>query len=212
MKLILIAPAGGGKGSLAELLCKEYNIPNISTGDMLRKLIAEKNPVGIKAEPYVKGGHLVPDNIMADLVAERVRAADCKNGCIFDGFPRTLGQAQSLIGKVQIDAVIELDIEDKLVMERLGGRWTDKVTGKIWNERYPNFAKAKASGNLFQREDDNPAAISKRLSDFRVNVKDILDFYKKQGILFSVKIKPEFMPEDTYKIVKAHLDKLKSKR
>jgi len=204
MKLILIAPSGGGKGSLADLIVKDYGIPNISTGDIFRKNIKERTPLGIKAEQFVVKGAWVPDDLTIALILDRVQYGDCKNGFILDGFPRTLNQAKALAAKVSIDAVIELDITDELVINRLAGRYMCKSCQYIWNTRFPGFTKeacAKCNGELWQREDDKEEAIARRLVQYRDANKDILNFYRKKGLLFTVEIQPHFMPEDTYKIV-----------
>jgi len=205
MKLILIAPSGGGKGSLADLIVKDYGIPTISTGDIFRRNIKERTPLGIKAEKYVKTGAWVPDDLTIDLILDRIQYGDCKKGFILDGFPRTLNQAKALAAKVSIDAVIELDITDELVINRLAGRWMCKNCSYIWNSRYPGFNKdacGKCTGPIYQREDDKEEYIARRLAQYREANKCILDFYRRRGLLFSVKIQPEFMPDDTYKIVR----------
>jgi len=209
MKLILIAPSGGGKGSLADLIVKDYNIPNISTGDIFRKNINERTPLGIKAEKFVKSGAWVPDDLTIDLILDRLQYGDCKNGFILDGFPRTLNQAKALAGKVSIDAVVELDITDELVIERLAGRWMCRACQYIWNTRFEGFredACGKCAGEIYQRDDDKEEVIARRLAQYREANKDILNFYRKKGILFSVEIQPEYMPTDTYKIVKEYFD------
>ena len=210
MKLILIAPSGGGKGSLADLIVKDYHIPNISTGDIFRKNIKERTPLGIKAEKFVKSGTWVPDDLTIELILDRLQYGDCKNGYILDGFPRTLNQAKALAAKVDIDAVIELDITDELVLARLAGRWMCKSCNYIWNTRFPGFKDCscgKCDGEIYQREDDKEEVIAKRLKQYRDANKDILNFYRDKGVLFTVKIQPEYMPNDTYKIVKEHFNK-----
>jgi len=210
MKLILIAPSGGGKGSLADLIVKDYGIPNISTGDIFRKNIKEQTPLGMKAEQYVAKGKWVPDNLTIDLILDRIQYGDCKNGFILDGFPRTLTQAKALAEKVNIDCVVELDITDELVIERLAGRWMCRACDYIWNTRFPGFradACGKCEGELYQREDDKEEVIARRLVQYREANQCILDFYRKKGVLFSVPIKPEYFPQDTYKIVKEHFTK-----
>ena len=210
MKLILIAPSGGGKGSLADLIVKDYNIPSVSTGDIFRMNIKERTPLGIKAEQYVSAGAWVPDDLTIDLVVDRLQHGDCKKGFVLDGFPRTLNQAKALAEKVGIDAVIELDITDELVINRLAGRWMCKECNYIWNTRFPGFTAgtcSKCKGQLYQREDDKEEVIARRLAQYRTANKDILDFYRKTGKLFTVKIEPEYMPADTYKIVKEYFSK-----
>lgn len=210
MKLILIAPSGGGKGSLAELIVKDYNIPNISTGDIFRKNIREQTPLGKKAEKFVNSGTWVPDELTIELILDRIQYGDCRNGFILDGFPRTLNQAKALAAKVDIDAVIELDITDELVMARLAGRWMCKECQYIWNTRFEGFkpgACGKCNGEIYQREDDKEEVIAKRLLQYREANKSILDFYRAKGILLTVPIEAHYMPTDTYCIVKKYFDK-----
>lgn len=207
MKLILIAPSGGGKGSLAELIVRDYNIPNISTGDIFRKNIKDKTPLGLKAEQYVQSGTWVPDELTIELLLDRIGQADCKKGFILDGFPRTLNQAKALAEKVDIDSVIELDITDELVIKRLGGRWMCKKCQYIWNTRFDGFNKekcGKCSGEIYQRDDDKEEFIAKRLRQYRDANKDILKFYSDKNLLFTVPIGPEYMPTDTYGVVSAY--------
>jgi len=210
MKLILIAPSGGGKGSLADLIVRDYTIPNISTGDIFRKNIREGTPLGLKAEAFVNSGKWVPDELTIDLILDRVQYGDCRNGFILDGFPRTLNQAKALAEKVEIDSVIELDITDELVISRLAGRWMCKNCQYIWNTRFEGFVEGscgKCGGEIYQRDDDKEEFIAKRLKQYREANKDILDFYKKKGLLFTVQIGPEYMPTDTYKIVREYFNK-----
>lgn len=214
MKLILIAPSGGGKGSLADLIVKDYSIPNISTGDIFRKNIKEQTPLGKQAQEYVENGKWVPDELTIELILDRIQYPDCKNGFILDGFPRTLNQAKALAEKVNIDSVVELDITDELVIKRLAGRWMCKKCQYIWNTRFEGFnanACGKCNGELYQRDDDKEEFIARRLAQYRAANKDILAFYRKKGVLFSVQIEPWFMPTDTYKIVKEHFDKKRLK-
>lgn len=214
MKLILIAPSGGGKGSLAELIVRDYNIPNISTGDIFRKNIREGTPLGKKAEAYVSSGTWVPDELTIELILDRIQHGDCRNGFILDGFPRTLNQAKALAAKVGIDLVVELDITDELVISRLAGRWMCKECQYIWNTRFEGFKKGecgKCGGEIYQREDDKEEVIAKRLAQYREANKSILDFYRSKGILFTIPIKPDYMPTDTYGILKDYFKKKRMK-
>jgi len=211
MKLILIAPSGGGKGSQADMITRDFGIPNISTGDLLRKHVSDGTKIGKEAQSYMNAGQWVPDSVMIDIITQAVVGME---GYILDGFPRTLNQAKALKnGGIDIDAVIELDVSDEMVMERLAGRWTCKNSecGFIWNENFEGFTHGqcgKCQGEIFQREDDKPETIARRLKNYRESNKDILDFYREQGKLFSIKVQPHYMPADTYKILKAHLDEI----
>lgn len=208
MKLIIIAPSGGGKGSLADLIVKDYGIPNISTGDIFREHIKKGTPLGKQAKGYIDKGEWVPDEVTINMLLERIKQSDCTNGFILDGFPRTLNQAKELAKHVTVDAVVELDITDKLVMERLAGRWMCGKCNKIHNSRYNDISKGciECGSALHQREDDKEEFIARRLQQYREQFKSILDFYKKAGKFLSVPIKPEYFPPDTYKIVKKYFD------
>jgi adenylate kinase len=210
MKLILIAPSGGGKGSLADLIVKDYKIPNISTGDIFRKNIKEKTPLGLKVSEYVNNGLWVPDELTVDMLMDRLKEKDCANGYILDGFPRTLNQAKVLAQHVDIDSVIELDVSDELVIERLAGRWTCKGCNYIWNSRFDGFkasACGKCDAEIFQRDDDKEEMILKRLKQYRDQNCEILDFYRQADKLYTIPIKPEYYPPDTYAIVRAYFEK-----
>ena len=210
MKLILIAPSGGGKGSLADLIVKDYNIPNISTGDILREHRKKGTELGKIAQDYIDKGLLVPDEVMISIIKDRVKADDCKGGYILDGFPRTLGQAKALSDAgIKVDSVVELDVADYMILERLAGRWTCRAAecGHIWNERFADFNAekcAKCGGEIYQRDDDKPEAIKQRIANYHNNSKAILDYYRNEGVLKTIVITPEIMPEDTYAVVKKH--------
>ena len=206
MKLILIAPGGGGKGSLAEFIVSDYSIPHISSGDIFRKNIKEGTLLGMQVEKYVTSGALVPDEVVFGPVFERLQRDDCRKGYILDGFPRTLKQAKVLAEKVDIDAVIELEVPDELILARLAGRWMCKSCNTITNSRfYKDFKEGvctKCSGELYQREDDKPEVVKRRLAQYRAGFKDILDFYRHKGILYPVKVGWNDTPLYTYSLVK----------
>ena len=211
MKLILIAPSGGGKGSLADLIVQDYNIPNISTGDILREHRKKGTELGKIAQEYIDKGLLVPDEVMINIIKERVKAEDCKNGYILDGFPRTLGQAKALSAAgIKVDSVVELDVADDMIIERLAGRWTCKNNscGHITNERFADYKAgecSKCSGEIYQRDDDKPEAIKQRIANYHNNSRAILDYYSEEGLLYSIKIAREDMPTDTFEKVKKYL-------
>jgi len=205
----MVAPPGGGKGSVAGLISKHHNIPHISSGDMFRENIKKCTELGKKVEKYVTAGTLVPDGVVIESVMKRLEQPDCRKGFILDGFPRTLNQAKVLGQKYDLDAVIEFKVSDELVISRLCGRWMCKQCGCIWQERYPDFKKeacGKCSGEIYQRDDDKEDVIRHRLSLYRETFKDILDYYRTKGLIFTLEMTPESMPEGNYAFVKQFFD------
>lgn len=185
MNVILFGAPGAGKGTQAKELIKKYDIPQISTGDILRSAIASETPLGLEAKKLMDQGQLVSDEIVNGLVEARLKEADCDKGFILDGFPRTVGQAKSLdeilkrIGK-QIDKVIALNVSDEEIMERITGRRVSKVTGKIYHIKY-NPPVDEKEEDLEQRADDNEETVKKRLAVYKEQTAPVLDFYKEQG-------------------------------
>ena len=200
MKLILIGPSGAGKGSLAEYLVRDYDIPHISTGQMFRDNILNKTLLGVKAEQYINDGLFVPDEITVDMLLDRIGKPDCKNGFILDGYPRSLNQAMMLAKKIDVDRVVEIDADNETVIERLGGRFMCKDCGTIHNDRHDDISKCKSctSSKLYQRDDDREEQILKRLEQYHSSVKPILDFYRTQGILITVRSESDDRPVDLY--------------
>ena len=209
MRLILIAPPGGGKGSVAALISKYHNIPHISSGDMFRENIKKGTELGKKSERYVTAGTLVPDDVVIEPVMKRLERPDCANGFILDGFPRTLNQAKVLGQKYDLDAVIEFAVTDELVINRLCGRWMCKQCGYIWQTRYPDFQKdscGKCGGAIYQRDDDREDVIKHRLVQYRETFAEILNYYREKGLIFTLEMTPESMPDGNYAIVKEFFD------
>ena len=184
MNIILFGAPGAGKGTQAKELIKKYEIPQISTGDILREAIANKTPLGLEAKKLMDQGQLVSDDIVNGLVEARLKEKDCEKGFILDGFPRTVIQAESLdnimkkIGK-KIDKVIALNVSDEEIIERITGRRVSKVTGKIYHIKYNPPVEEKLE-DLEQRADDNEETVKKRLAVYNEQTAPVLDFYKKQ--------------------------------
>ncbi len=195
MRLILIGPPGAGKGVQADFLTKKFNIPHISTGDMLRSEVKSETELGKMAKTYMDGGKLVPDDVIIAMVANRLKQDDAKNGFLFDGFPRTVLQAEKLNAmladlKVTVNAVVNMEISDESVIRRLCARRVCPKCNSIYNVLTMKPKKEgicdKCGAAIIQRDDDREDVIKNRLSVFREQTKPLLEFYTKAGLLFSV--------------------------
>ena len=171
MNIIFLGPPGAGKGTQAQRICNALNIPQISTGDILRRAIKEQTPTGLKAKSYIDAGKLVPDDVIIDIVRDRLAQDDAKNGYILDGFPRTVPQAEALEGIADIDAVIDLDVADEKLIDRLSGR----LNGKTKCD--------SCSDELVQRADDKAETVLNRLKVYHDQTAPLVDFYQKKGLL-----------------------------
>ena len=191
MKVIIMGPPGGGKGTQAEKLSEILNVPHISTGAIIRTAIREKTPLGILADDYIQKGQLVPDRVAIDMVAERVKEADCENGYILDGFPRTLPQAKAMdeMG-ISIDAALNLLVDDDVIVKRLTGRRECKVCAAPYHvENNPPKKDGvcdRCGGELISRADDVPETIRERLSVYHSQTEPLIDFYKNAKLLVNV--------------------------
>ena len=188
MNLILLGAPGAGKGTQAELLMQKLNIPGISTGNMLREAMKNGTPVGEKAKYYMDNGLLVPDDVIMDIVAERVVQPDCKNGFILDGVPRTLAQAEALQERgVQIDHVVSIEIDDSVIEGRMTGRRVCGSCGASYHiEANPSKVEGKCDlcgGELVTRKDDVPETVRKRLQVYHEQTEVLKSFYDKLGKL-----------------------------
>ena len=195
MKLILLGAPGAGKGTQAEILCKELNIPTISTGNILRAAIKEGTPTGLEAERYMKAGTLVPDDVIIGIITERVAADDCVNGYILDGVPRTIAQAEALEkAGIVFDDVISIEISDETIMERMTGRRVCEHCGATYHlvavpPKTPGVCD-KCGGKLIQRHDDEPETVKARLEVYHKETEPLKDFYAERGLLKSVENQP----------------------
>jgi adenylate kinase len=184
MKIILLGPPGAGKGTQAKIITQELDIPHISTGDILRKAIEEKIPLGLKAKNYMDKGHLVPDNLIIGLIKERIKRKDCQKGFLLDGFPRTIPQAQALKKISKIDKVIKLKIENEVAIKRLSGRRTCKRCGALYHLTTMPPKKDgicdRCGGKLVTRNDDKKEAILKRLEVYREETRPLIEYYRKK--------------------------------
>ena len=186
MRLILLGPPGAGKGTQAGFITQAYGIPQVSTGDMLRAAIAAKTPVGLAAKAVMDSGALVSDDIIIALVKERLKAPDCAKGYLFDGFPRTIPQADAMRDAgVALDYVEEIDVPDAAIIERMGGRRVHVASGRTYHIVYnpPKVAgKDDVTGeDLIQRPDDREETVRKRLEVYRAQTKPLVAYYEKWG-------------------------------
>ncbi len=187
MRVILIGPPGAGKGTQAKRIRKRLRIPHIASGDMLREAVSASTPLGQQAEIYMKKGELVPDNIVTEMIMERISRPDCEDGFLLDGFPRTLHQAKALnealaISDVQIDHVLHVVVPDEEIIIRSTARRMDPVTGRIYNLKSDPPPKAIIE-RLIQRSDDNESTLRNRLAAFHEQTEPMIPFYAKQGII-----------------------------
>jgi adenylate kinase len=183
MRLILLGPPGAGKGTQANFIRKKFAIPQISTGDMLRAARAAKTPLGLAAGKIMDAGQLVSDDIIIGLVKERLKEPDCKRGYLFDGFPRTIPQAEALKKEgVAIDHVLEIDVPDREIVARMSGRRVHPASGRVYHVKFnPPKAEGKddATGEaLVQRDDDREETVKKRLEVYRAQTRPLVDYYK----------------------------------
>ena len=191
MKLILLGAPGAGKGTQAEVICKVLNIPAISTGNILKAAMKNETPLGLKAKSFIESGQLVPDDVIIDIVKSRIQEDDCKNGFLFDGFPRTLAQAEALdqMG-VSIDRVINLRVSDELIVRRISGRRSCAACGAVYHvenkkPRQDNICDI-CGENLVVRSDDEPHTVQKRLQVYRTQTKPLEKYYADKGLLVEV--------------------------
>jgi len=183
MRLILLGVPGAGKGTQATLLTEKFNIPQISTGDMLRAAVGAKTPVGLLAKEVIERGDLVSDDIIIDLVKERITNPDCENGFLFDGFPRTLAQAESLrAGEIDLDAVIEIDVDHEEIIKRISGRRCHPGSGRTYHIEFnppANEGLDDESGEpLIQRKDDQEDTVRHRLTVYEKNTAPVKTYFK----------------------------------
>ena len=184
MRLILLGPPGAGKGTQAAFITEAYSIPQISTGDMLRGAIAAGSALGVAAKKVMDSGSLVSDDIIIALVQDRLKAADCANGYLFDGFPRTIPQADAVReASVAVDYVLEIDVPDAAIVERMGGRRVHVASGRTYHLRYnpPKIAGKDdvTGGPLIQRADDSEETVRKRLDVYHAQTQPLIDYYEK---------------------------------
>jgi adenylate kinase len=217
MRIVLLGAPGSGKGTEARILSEKLSIPHISTGDILRRAIAEKTPLGRTAKSYVEGGGLVPDEVMVGLVEERLRKDDSRKGFILDGFPRTLAQAETLQGTLErlgssLDLVLHLDAPVEVLVERLAGRRVCRKCQALFHVK--NMPPKKegicdnCGGELYQRPDDEEEVVRNRLKIYGSTVEKLLDYYRERGLLHMVSSGdgPEETFAEIWKLIRKRYD------
>ena len=188
MKLILLGAPGAGKGTQAEVICERLSIPTISTGNIIREALKSGTEMGLRAKSYMDAGQLVPDEVVIGIIQERLAKDDCKNGFVLDGFPRTIPQAEALdkMGVV-IDKVIDIEVPDDKIVERMSGRRVCESCGASYHLLYKKPAEdgkcSKCGGTLVQRKDDHPDTVKERLKVYHEQTEPLKGYYEKQSKL-----------------------------
>jgi len=204
MKIILLGPPGAGKGTQAESICQRYDIPHISTGNMLREAIDAGTKLGLEAKSLMDAGILVSDEVIVGLVEERISSPDCSMGFLFDGFPRTIPQAEALVQRgIAIDAVVEIDVPDDDIINRMSGRRMHPASGRNYHIIFnPPKVEGKddATGeDLIQREDDKPDTVRDRLKVYQDQTSPLIEFYSSlssSGPLNYIKVTGTSTPKE----------------
>ncbi len=208
MNLILLGAPGAGKGTQAEIICETYKIPAISTGNIIREALKSGTEMGLKAKSYMDAGQLVPDEVVIGIIKDRLAQDDCKNGFILDGFPRTIPQAEALdkMGIV-IDKVIDIEVPDEKIVQRMSGRRVCEVCGASYHILYKKpeveGVCGKCGGTLVQRKDDHPDTVNARLKVYHEQTEPLKAYYSAQGKLSVVEGQEEVA--DTTKLTLAAL-------
>lgn len=201
--IILLGPPGSGKGTQAVRLSKDLGIPHISTGDLFRENIGKNTDLGKRAKTFMDAGRLVPDELVLEMLFDRVSRPDCNRGYLLDGFPRTIPQAEALESHLSNAKVIalNLNVNDEVIVKRAEGRLTCKTCGHVYNRHFSPPQKEgicdKCSGELYQRTDDTAAVVTERLKVYHEQTKPLIQFYEKKGVL--TQINGEQAPDVVFK-------------
>lgn len=205
MRIILLGAPGSGKGTLAKQISRDFNIPQISTGDLFRAMVKEESELGQKVKSIMECGGLVPDEITIQMVKNRIEKEDCKKGFILDGFPRTIEQAKALENITPIENVILVELSNEKIIQRLSARRTCKGCGEIYSTmNYKDCKCAKCGSDLIQRDDDKAETIKHRLEVYDNYATPLINFYSDRLL----KVSSDCSPEDTYRPVKTFLENL----
>ena len=191
MKLILLGAPGAGKGTQAEIISERYNIPTISTGNIIRAALKNGTEMGIKAKAYIENGKLVPDDVVIGIIKERLAEPDCKEGFILDGFPRTIPQAEALDDMgIAIDAALSIEVADSEIVKRMSGRCVCEKCGASYHTEFKKPAKQDVcdacGGKLVIRKDDEPATVLERLKVYHKQTEPLKNYYEAAGRLLTV--------------------------
>lgn len=214
MNIILLGAPGAGKGTQATRISDKYGMPHISTGDIFRENIRNQTEIGLLAKSYIDKGQLVPDEVTCKIVEERLARNDCKEkGYLLDGFPRTIAQAEALDKFTEIDAVVNIDIDFSLLMNRLCGRRVCKECGESYHVSTLNGETtcSRCGGDLYQRKDDNPETVENRLAVYSEQTAPLIDYYKKKGIILNF-VGTDDPPQVLFGEITAELDKFVKKK
>ena len=192
MKIILLGPPGAGKGTQAEIICKIFSIPHISTGDLLREAIANETATGKLAKEIMDAGNLVSDDVIVSLVKDRIKEEDCKNGFLFDGFPRTIPQADALENQeIFVNVVLELTLKDELIINRMSGRRVHQPSGRSYHLEFNPPEKDgldDVTGEpLIQRDDDKPETVKNRLEVYWEQTNPLIVYYRSKSVQTDLK-------------------------
>ncbi|MBW1918070.1 MAG: adenylate kinase [Deltaproteobacteria bacterium] len=196
MNLILLGGPGAGKGTQAKMMIEKYQIPQISTGDILRAAVKEGTELGKQAKACMDAGKLVPDEVVIGIIEDRLKQPDCQKGFILDGFPRTVTQAEALDQTLKkmgskIDHVLSIEVDEEELVKRLTGRRTCKKCGQMYHVLFNPPQKEgvcdKCGGELYQRDDDNEATVRSRLATYNQQTKPLIDYYQKLGLVRQIK-------------------------
>ena len=207
MKLILLGAPGAGKGTQAEMICQTLSVPQISTGNIIRAQIKSGTPLGLRVKALVESGALVPDDLVIELLKDRIAQPDCANGFVLDGFPRTIPQAEALEKICAVDAVLEIYVADEKIISRMSGRRTCPACGASFHVEY-NPPKEEGicdvcGAQLVLRPDDDPKVVASRLQVYHAQTEPLIGFYRSRGLLKTVEGQEELA--DTTGLVKEAL-------
>ena len=211
MKLILLGAPGAGKGTQAEIISEEYNIPTISTGNIIRAALKNGTEMGLKANAYIDSGRLVPDDVVIGIIKERLSESDCEGGFILDGFPRTIPQAEALDSmNISIDAALSIEVDDREIVKRMSGRRVCEKCGASYHIEFKKPAKDgqcnACGGALVIRKDDEPDTVLDRLDIYHKQTEPLKSYYKAQGKLLTAEGQSEV--EETTKLVLSVLSEI----